>query len=116
MIDGAFENAIDRFIERFYYFNDITSKEELTMLRFENKNYYKEHTECAPGGGIGRKLCLYAIIESPEEGGVISFSHQGDKITPQVGSIIVFPSCALHPVKVSHVKSGKLTYLNTFFF
>ena len=48
------------------------------------------------------------ILQAPEKGGVFNFAYQGVKIRPEEGSLIVFPSCPLHPVEITRVQKGNL--------
>ena len=118
MMEDNIDHATDKFIEKFNFFSIVSTKEEFSMLRFEPGGFYKEHIECSSlnddSDGSSRRICVYMILEAPERGGVFEFSYQGTKIKPEVGSIIMFPSCPLHPLRITKVQSGNLMYVNNF--
>ena len=118
MMEESIDQATDKFIEKFNFFSIVSTKEEFSMLRFEPGDFYKEHIECSSlnddSDGSSRRICVYIILEAPEKGGVFEFSYQGTKIKPDVGSILMFPSCPLHPLRITKVQSGNLMYVNNF--
>jgi hypothetical protein len=118
MMEDSIDEAADTFIEKFNFFNIVSTKEDYIMLKFTPGDFYKEHIECTSldddSDGSSRKMCVYLIIEAPEKGGEFEFSYQGAKIKAEAGSILMFPSCPLHPLRVSKVQSGNLVYVNNF--
>ena len=118
MMEDSIDQATDKFIEKFNFFSIVSTKEEFSMLKFEPGDFYKEHIECSSlnddSDGSSRRICVYIILEAPEKGGVFEFSYQGAKIKPEVGSILMFPSCPLHPLRITKVQSGNLMYVNNF--
>tara|TARA_Y100001935_G_scaffold2829_1_gene2400 strand:+ start:891 stop:1880 length:990 start_codon:yes stop_codon:yes gene_type:complete len=118
MMEDNIDQAADKFIEKFNFFSIVSTKEEYTMLRFEPGDFYKEHIECSSlnddTDGSSRRICVYLILEAPKQGGVFEFLYQGIKIVPEAGSIIMFPSCPLHPLSISRVQEGNLMYACNF--
>jgi hypothetical protein len=118
MMEDNIDHAADKFIEKFNFFNIVSTKEDYNMMKFEPGDFYKEHIECSSldddSDGSSRRICVYLILESPEKGGVFEFSYQGVKIKPEAGSIIMFPSCPLHPLRVTKVQNGNLMYVTNF--
>ena len=118
MLDDTVDSCVDRFVDKYHFFSLVSTKEEYTLLSFEESDFFAEHVEYTGVGndsdGASRKLCVYVIIDSPEEGGQFEFLYQGCNVKTSPGSIIVFPACALHPLKVSGVQNGRLMYITNY--
>lgn len=118
MMGDDIDTAADKFIEKFNFFNIVSTKEDYTMLRFEPGDFYKEHIECSglndDTDGSSRKICVYLILEAPQKGGIFEFSYQGTKIRPETGSMLMFPSCPLHPLRITKIQRGNLMYITNF--
>lgn len=108
MIDSCVEDAVEAFVERYSYFSLISTKDEYTVLRFSEGDFYAEHCECTglddDGDGASRRLCIVVFFtDAPEEGGEIEFAYQDVKIRPSKGDVLIFPACPLHPNSTSKV-------------
>ena len=119
MTEDTIDESADRFIEKFNFFSLVSTKEEYTMLKFDKGDFHKEHVECSglndDSDGSSRRICVYLIIEAPKKGGEFNFTYQGVKIVPQAGSILMFPSCPLHPLQIEPVKEEVLSALRIFY-
>ena len=111
-LEETVDAAADRFIEKYQYFSLASTKEDYTLQKFEAGDFHREHVECTglndKSDGSSRRLAVYMILQAPEKGGVFNFAYQGVKIRPEEGSLIVFPSCPLHPVEITRVQKGNL--------
>lgn len=108
MIDTCIEDAVEAFVERYSYFSLISTKDEYTVLRFKQDDFYSEHCECTglddDGEGASRRLCIMVFFtDAPAEGGEIEFSYQGITVRPSKGDVLIFPSCPLHPNQTTKV-------------
>jgi hypothetical protein len=112
MLDDVVDSAVDKFVEKYQFFSIVSTKEDYTLLKFEKEDFYAEHIECTglndDSDGASRRLCVYVILEASEQGGEFEFLYQGCNISATPGSIIVFPACPLHPMKISGVEKGRL--------
>jgi hypothetical protein len=118
MLDDAVDSAVDKFVEKYQFFSIVSTKEDYTLLKFEEEDFYAEHIECTGSNddsdGASRRLCVYVVLEAPEEGGDFEFLYQGCNISASPGSIIVFPACPLHPMKISGVEQGRLMFVTNY--
>lgn len=118
MLDDAVDSAVDKFVEKYEFFSIVSTKEDYTLLKFEEEDFYAEHIECTglndDSDGASRRLCVYVVLEAPEEGGDFEFLYQGCNISASPGSIIVFPACPLHPMKISGVEQGRLIFVTNY--
>ena len=118
MLDDAVDSAVDKFVEKYQFFSIVSTKEDYTLLKFEEEDFYAEHIECTglndDSDGASRRLCVYVVLETPEQGGEFEFLYQGCNISAAPGSIIVFPACPLHPMKISGVEQGRLMFVTNY--
>lgn len=118
MLDDAVDSAVDKFVEKYQFFSIVSTKEDYTLLKFEEEDFYAEHIECTglndDSDGASRRLCVYVVLEAPDEGGDFEFLYQGCNISAAPGSIIVFPACPLHPMKISGVEKGRLMFVTNY--
>lgn len=118
MLEKTIDEATDKFIEKFNFFNIVSTKEEYTLLRFDPGDFHKEHVECSSltdeSDGSSRRICVYLILETPKRGGHFDFTYQGTRIIPEAGSVLMFPSCPLHPVKLTKVVEGSLMMVTNY--
>ena len=116
MIDGAVEDVIENFLEKYPYFSIVSTKDDYTILRFNKGDFYAEHIEVSglddDCDGAARRLCIMVFLsDPPTEGGQLHFPYQDVHITPQKGDVVVFPACPLHPNCITPVTGdGSLTY------
>lgn len=114
MLDHSVDAALEQFVNKYSFFSIVSTKEEYTIMKFDADDFYAEHVECSSltdeNDGAARRLCVYSIIAVPDEGGEFEFSYQGCRIKPVVGMMIIFPSCPLHPLRLTKVVSGSLVY------
>ena len=116
MIDGAVEDVIESFLEKYPYFSIVSTKDDYTVLNFKKDDFYSEHIEVSglddECDGAARRLCIMVFLnDPPSEGGQLHFPYQDIFITPQKGDVIVFPACPLHPNRITPVTGvGCLTY------
>ena len=116
MIDGAVEDVIESFLEKYQYFSIVSTKDDYTILKFKQDDFYAEHIEVSglddDCDGAARRLCIMVFLDDPPtEGGQLHFPYQDLFITPQKGDVIVFPACPLHPNRITPVTGeGCLTY------
>ena len=93
-------------------------RRKTTLLKFEEEDFYAEHIECTglndDSDGASRRLCVYVVLDAPEQGGEFEFLYQGCNISAAPGSIIVFPACPLHPMKISAVEQGRLMFVTNY--
>ena len=112
MLEEPVDAAVDQFLEKYTHFSLVSTKEDYNLLKFEEGDFYAEHVECTglndDSDGSSRRLCVYVVVEPSYAGGDFEFIYQGCKISPSAGSIIVFPSCPLHPMRISRVTEGRL--------
>jgi hypothetical protein len=119
-LDDDVDTAVDKFLDKYNFFSMISSKEDYTMLCFKEDDFYAEHIECSginqsDGDGASRRICVYIVLDTPSEGGQIEFLYQGCRYTPKAGTILVFPSCPLHPLRVTKVTNGRLVYVTNYY-
>ena len=118
MLEKTIDEAADKFIEKFNFFSIVSTKEEYTLLNFAPGDFHKEHIECSSltdeSDGSSRRICVYLILETPEKGGSFDFTYQGTRIKPDPGSVLMFPSCPLHPVKLTKVGAGSLMMVTNY--
>lgn len=118
MLDDAIDAAVDKFVDKYQFFNIVSTKEDYTLLKFDKDDFFAEHIECTglndDNEGASRRLCAYVLLESPDEGGEFEFLYQGCKVKPPPGSIIVFPACPLHPLKISGIQQGRLMFVTNY--
>jgi hypothetical protein len=116
MIDGAVEDVVETFVEKYPYFSIVSTKDEYTILKFKTGDFYAEHIEVSglddDCDGAARRLCIMIFLDDPpSEGGQIHFPYQDLYLTPNKGDVIVFPACPLHPNSITPVVGGgSLTY------
>lgn len=118
MLDDAVDSAVDKFVEKYQFFSIVSTKEDYTLLNFQEDDFYAEHIECTglndDSDGASRRLCVYVVIEAPEQGGEFEFLYQGCNVSAVPGSIIVFPACPLHPLKINAINQGRLMFVTNY--
>eukprot|EP00965_Chrysotila_dentata_P079250 2613105-Pleurochrysis_carterae.AAC.1 len=84
MLEDAMDGAVDKFIEKYQYFGHVsTTKEDFSMLKFDEGDFHKEHVECvlldeddAMDRTTIRRLAVFVILQAPEKGGQFEFAYQ----------------------------------------
>ena len=91
VVDYIYENVI----------HEGTHEPYSVLKYFENAEYHAHYDHFRDNR---RVFSVVANLVSPEEGGELEFPRMGAKITPEVGSVVIFPSNfpylhIAHPVK-----------------
>ena len=116
MIDTAVEDVVDMYLQKYPYFSVVSTKDDYTLVRYKHGDFYAEHIEVSglddDCDGAARRLCIMVFLgDPPSEGGQLQFPYQDVLMTPQLGDVIVFPACPLHPNRITPVTgTGTLTY------
>lgn len=114
-VDECVEEVVEQFLQKYPHFGIISTKEDFTLLKFCKGDFHTEHIECTglddAAEGASRRLAVIVFMsDAAEKGGSIDFPLQGVSITPEKGSMIIFPACPLHPTRVSPVEEGEIQY------
>lgn len=115
MVDQTVETVVDKFVEKYQYFNLISTRDDYTLMRFRQDSFFSEHCECTglddDDTGAARRLCIVVFFtDTPEDGGSMEFVYQDVKVRANRGDVLVFPACPLHPNKTTPIKTGELIY------
>eukprot|EP00965_Chrysotila_dentata_P052809 1752109-Pleurochrysis_carterae.AAC.2 len=119
LLDTCIDDVLESYITRYRFFDVVKTKDDYSLYEIEKGGQYTDHIECTPleteeeeeaTEQTPHRMCIYVVIDAPKEGGELSFMYQGISIRPEVGMVIAFPACPLHPVRVERVKKGRLVY------
>lgn len=116
MIDGAVEDVVEVFMEKYPFFSVVTTREDYSLLKFTNGDFFREHIEVGSldddCDGAARRLCVIVFLsDAPTEGGRLLFPYQDVDIKAGKGDIVVFPACPLHPNEITEITgNGTLVY------
>lgn len=113
---GALFKHIDECIwdYRNTYDLPLTVHEVMSVLKYEGNAEYRFHWDAGPGDAALRVLSMVAFLNDDYVGGELEFPHFELKITPQKGSVVLFPSSypyahIAHPVTTG-VKYSLVTW------
>jgi len=95
---------LDSVTEIFAWFQEFVGNEDqfdypgCRIQRTEPGQKYEYHVDTGPVPGIiNRMLALIWYLNDVEEGGETEFLHQGIKVRPEAGKLVVFPPYWTHP-------------------
>tara|TARA_B100001939_G_scaffold85116_1_gene72730 strand:- start:2431 stop:3024 length:594 start_codon:yes stop_codon:yes gene_type:complete len=82
----------------------------------KGKGYYNFHYEADCKMVADRVLTFMTYLEKPDEGGETEFLFQSKRISPEVGTTVMWPAYFTHPHRGNPVLSGRKTYLTGWYF
>lgn len=113
------DEAVDAFVQKYKFFNLISTRDEHRVFRFAAGDHCDEHCECTgltgDETGAARRLCVVSFLAGGDAvGGEIEFTYQGISVRGSRGDVLVFPACPLHPNLTTAVESGEVVYVVTY--
>jgi len=94
-------------------FSNITSDEGFQILKYEEGEEYKLHTDASSENK--RVLSMIIYLNNNYEGGETTFTRQNLKVKGKTGDILTFPSNYCFPHKAEKIISGTKYVMVTWF-
>jgi hypothetical protein len=100
--------ALTEFKELYPYFSDMARFKDsgYNLQRYKEGEYYHWHVDSDNKILADRQLVALWYLNDVEEGGETDFIFQGASITPQKGTLMLFPPFWTHEHRAGVVKKG----------
>jgi len=101
--------AVQEFQQHYPYFSDMRRFKDMgyNLQRYEQGEYYHWHVDADNPLLAPRQLvALWYLNDMKQGGGETEFIHQGIKIMPEKGKLVLFPPFWTHEHRATTVKSG----------
>ena len=79
------------------------------------QGYHQWHCECDPQKSPNRMFAYMTYLQAPESGGETEFLHQSLRITPEVGTTLIWPAYFTHMHRGNPPLKGTKIYLTGWF-
>lgn len=93
----------------------LSGHEYISVLKYESNAEYRHHWDAGPGDAAFRVLSMVGFLNDGYTGGELVFPTFDVKVTPQAGSVILFPSAYPYAHSALPVTSGIKYSLVTWF-
>ncbi len=101
--------AVQEFQQHYPYFSDMRRFKDMgyNLQRYEQGEYYHWHVDADNPLLASRQLvALWYLNDMKQKGGETEFVHQGIKVVPEKGKLVLFPPFWTHEHRAATVKSG----------
>lgn len=102
--------TLQEFQQNYPYFSDMRRFKDMgyNLQRYEPGEYYHWHIDADNSALAPRQLVALWYLNDvpPEAGGATEFLHQGVKVTPQKGKLVLFPPFWTHEHRAMTLESG----------
>ena len=98
--------AISALRRRFPYFHGAFKDIGYNMQRYRPGEYYHWHIDSDSAPLANRQLVALWYLNTVTAGGETEFVHQSVKVTPEAGTLIVFPPFWTHRHRACTVRAG----------
>jgi predicted 2-oxoglutarate/Fe(II)-dependent dioxygenase YbiX len=101
--------AVQELQQHYSYFSDMRRFKDMgyNLQRYEQGEYYHWHVDADNPLLAPRQLvALWYLNDMKQEGGETEFVHQGIKVVPEKGKLVLFPPFWTHEHRAATVKSG----------
>ena len=102
--------ALKEFQQLYPYFSDMSRFKDMgyNLQRYEVGEYYQWHVDADNLALAPRQLvALWYLNNVKEAGGETEFVHQGVRVTPEQGKLVLFPPFWTHEHRAAEVLKGK---------
>lgn len=89
-----------------------------SLLRYQEGGFFREHVDVMRDHPVlgHRRLSLIAFCNDDFDGGELVFPRQGITITPEPGTMVIFPSGFTHPHESTEITRGTKYSIVSWFF
>lgn len=101
--------AVQEFQQSYSYFSDMRRFKDMgyNLQRYEKGEYYHWHVDADNPLLAPRQLvALWYLNDMKQAGGETEFIHQGVKVVPEKGKLVLFPPFWTHEHRAATVKKG----------
>ncbi len=105
----SFAMALKEFQQHYPYFSDMGRFKDMgyNLQRYQTNEYYHWHVDADNPALAPRQLvALWYLNDVPAPGGETEFIYQDIKVTPEQGTLILFPPFWTHEHRAAVVQEG----------
>ena len=105
----SFALPLKEFQALYPYFGDISRFQDMgyNLQRYQEGEYYHWHVDSDSSGLASRQLvALWYLNDVDASGGETESMHQGAKVTPQEGKLVLFPPFWTHEHRACTIQKG----------